>query len=131
MWDQVQESVTQQPTGCETQKYLQERLVFVVVIDGYKKQYKKWQDADGYGRRQRFDPQHAVGGFRVGMTVAMVVTVAMNVVVTMVMSVIVDMVVIVVMVVMVMSVARTQFRQSQKNEREHHRPANVLYTFLG
>lgn len=90
--------------------------MFVFVVDGYKKQYKKWQHTDGYGGRQSFDPQHGVGGLRPGMTVAVVVvvTVAMTVVV-----------VVMVIVVVVMSVARTQFRQSQKNERERHRPANV------
>lgn len=98
--------------------------MFVFVVDGYKKQYKKWQHTDGYGGRQSFDPQHGVGGLRPGMTVAVVVTVAMTVVVvvTVAMTVVV---VVMVIVVVVMSVARTQFRQSQKNERERHRPANV------
>lgn len=59
--DQVQKRVAQQSAGRETQEYLQERLVFVLVVDGYEEQHEKRQHADGHRGRQRFDPQHRVG----------------------------------------------------------------------
>jgi len=101
--DQVQERVAQQSAGREAQEYLEERLVFVLVVDGYEEQYEKRQHADGHGGRQRSDPQHRVGdrGRRVPVPVVVVVTVVL------------------------VTVARAERRQRQEHEREQQHPANV------
>lgn len=103
--DQMQERVTQQSARRETQEYLQKRLVFVIVVDGYEEQYEKRQHADGHGGRQRPDPQHRVGDHesRLGGTV-----------------------VVMMIVVMTVPVARTEFWQRQQNEREQQWPVNVF-----
>jgi len=86
--------------------------VFVFVVDGYEEQHEKRQHANGHGGRQCFGPERRVDDRRRhgigGMVIVMVI----------------------VIVVMVVSVAQTEFRQSEEHKREYQRPANVLDAFL-
>lgn len=82
--------------------------MFVLVVDGYEEQHKKRQHANGHGGRQCFGPEHRVDDRRGHGLGGMVIVV----------------------IVMVVSVAQTEFRQSEEHEREYQRPANVLDAFL-
>lgn len=91
--------------------------MFVVVFDWYEEEHQKRQYANGHSRGQRFNPQHQVVRhcFRFGVFVPFAVAVAVAVVVIMVM----------------VTVARTQFWQREKNEREQQRPGEVFENLFG
>lgn len=58
MRNQVQESITQQSSGCKAEEYLEQRRVLVCISERDEEQNEEWCSADESGGKQGIQPHH-------------------------------------------------------------------------